>query len=271
MYIRKLKPSSSFGGLWIVVIIMIFFFLMMAMLSIKIAIIMLYFVFIAFSIFGFYSYSRTHNLYYLFSGIFTLIYSGFLAFVPHIGVFGEQKLIALSCLFISVAFGIAGMSQVVMGNSRWRGRDLFELIAVNIEESPHNGFTSRPHPVGRTEYKREEIMAFVNYLQSKLLGLSVIDDKKIYLVPVKYGQEYTMLLKSGYRLLECSWISFNHDGQISVHISKADYLDYRDPLSFNQLCESMGELFIEFMELFLKGEEVRIIDKLNEAKTGILN
>ena len=232
---------------------------------------MLYFVFIAFAVFGFYSYARTLNLYYLFSGMFTLIYSGFLAFVPHIGVFGEQKLIAFTSLFISVAFGIAGMSQVILGNNRWRGRDLFELIASNIEESTQNGFTSRPHPVARTEYNRDEIMAFVKYMQSKLLGLTVIDDKKIYLVPVKNGHEYSMLLKSGYSLLEGSWISFHVDGQISVHICKADYLDYREPLSFNQLCQSMGDQFIEFLELFEKGEEVRIIDKLNQAKTGIFN
>jgi hypothetical protein len=270
MNIRKLKPSKAYDGLWIVVIILIFFFLMVTMLSIKIATIMVYFVFIAFAIYGFYGFSRTHNIYYLFSGLFTLTYSGFLGFVPTIGVFSENKAIAFTCLFIAVGFGIAAFSQVIMRNHKWRGRDLFELIARNVDTEA-NGFTSRPHPVGNIECTRYELISFVKYLQSKLVGLVLIDDKKIYLVPVKSGHEYSMIFKSGYRLLEGSWISFQDDGQISVQISKADYLDYMEPLSFNQLCKSMGEQYIEFFTQYKNGEEIRIIDKLNSANTGIFS
>jgi len=267
MYIKKLKPSRSFGGLWIPVVTLVFFFTIVALLSIKVAIAVLLLVFILFAQFGFYAYYRTRNITYFFSGMFTLIYSGFLAFVPHIGVFSENKVIAFTCFFISLAFGLGGMYQVIIGNYRWRGRDLFELIAINVDTEA-NGFTSRPHPAGKTDLSRSEILSFVNYLQSKLLGLVIIDDKKIYLVPVKNGYEYSMILKSGYRLLEGSWISFQDDGKISIHISKADYLDYREPLSFNMLCESMGEQFIEFLTMFKNGEEVRIIDKLNSSRTG---
>jgi len=40
-------------------------------------------------------------------------------------------------------------------------------------------------------------------------------------------------------------------------------------LSFDQLCESMGELFMEFIELFLKNEDPRIINRLNSLSVSV--
>ena len=60
-----------------------------------------------------------------------------------------------------------------------------------------------------------------------------------------------------------SYIAFDFNGDIFVNVGKNDYLKYKDQLTFDQLCESLGQLFIEFLELFKKGEGVRIIDRMN--------
>jgi hypothetical protein len=42
-----------------------------------------------------------------------------------------------------------------------------------------------------------------------------------------------------------------------------------DQLSFDRLCDSMGELFKEFFTLFLSNDGVRIIDRLDSLKVSI--
>ena len=65
-----------------------------------------------------------------------------------------------------------------------------------------------------------------------------------------------------------SWVAFDYGGTVSAHISKEDYLDFKENLAFDPLCEKLGQQFVEFFEYFRKGEEVRIIDKVNEIKVG---
>lgn len=270
MYIRKLKQSGGIGGYWIPLVTVIFFILFVTFLSVKVGIILVLLVFVMMSQYSFYAYYRTRNLTYLLSALFTSIYSGFLLFVPKAGVLSENKTIAFTCMFIAFAIGIAAFSQVLSGRFKWRGRDLFELIAQNVSTA-NNGFTSRPHPTGTLNYSKDEIEAFVNFMQSNLVGLAVRDGQKTFLVPVKRGYEPYMLFKPGNRLLESSWMAFQDDGQVSVHISKSDYLDFKEPLSFDELCVSYGALVEEFLEYFQRGEEIRIIDKLKSINTGVFN
>ena len=63
-----------------------------------------------------------------------------------------------------------------------------------------------------------------------------------------------------------SYVSFNLDGKVTLNIGKIDYLKYKEQLTFDQLCESLGTLFIDFLELFKKGEGTRIIDRMNNLK-----
>jgi hypothetical protein len=54
-------------------------------------------------------------------------------------------------------------------------------------------------------------------------------------------------------------------------MSKKDYLDFKEELSFDQLCDNLGKLFISFMEYYKKGETQRILDRLNELKLGLMS
>jgi len=82
------------------------------------------------------------------------------------------------------------------------------------------------------------------------------------------GQEFKILYKSNIDSVDNTRVTIDFDGNVSVHISKRDYLDYRDDLSFHHLNESLGNLVIEFYEQYVKREEVRIIDKINSIKVG---
>ena len=92
--------------------------------------------------------------------------------------------------------------------------------------------------------------------------------ERILLVPVKMGDEFSHLFSSNINYWNKTWIAFDFDGNISSHISKKDYLDYKKNLDFDGLCESLGKLFVEFFQYMQKDEEIRIIDKLNEVKVG---
>ena len=63
-----------------------------------------------------------------------------------------------------------------------------------------------------------------------------------------------------------TYIIFDDKGNVSVHIAKQDYLKYHHQLSFDQLCDSLADRFIEFLELYKTGEGSRILDRLNSLK-----
>ena len=56
-----------------------------------------------------------------------------------------------------------------------------------------------------------------------------------------------------------------------MHIAHKDYLDYREQLAFDPLCASLGQVFIDFFELYNKGEGVRAIDRMDDLRIGIFS
>jgi hypothetical protein len=150
---------------------------------------------------------------------------------------------------------------------KWRGREVMELAASDVMEG-ESSYTDRPRPVGTIKGSRSDIIEFAKYVRRNLIFMSEVEGDRVILVPVKMGQEFKLLFKSSIDTVENTRITIDFDGNISVHISKRDYLDYRDDLSFNHLCESLGDLVIDFYEQYYNHEEVRILDKINSIKVG---
>ena len=69
--------------------------------------------------------------------------------------------------------------------------------------------------------------------------------------------------------MEKTWVAISNDGDVSVNISKEDYLDYKADLAFNKLCSSLSDLIIEFIELYIDGRDVRIIDQMDNLKINV--
>jgi hypothetical protein len=86
-------------------------------------------------------------------------------------------------------------------------------------------------------------------------------------VPVNNKSALQLFYQPGFNFIEKTWVSFDEEGQVSVHISRETYLSFRENLALDQLCNNLGNLFIDFLEDYRKGEGVRIIDKMKSVKT----
>jgi len=146
---------------------------------------------------------------------------------------------------------------------KWRKREILELAAYPVNDVA-NGFTYRPQPVGKAEYDKAEIEKFAKFILKNLIAVPYVEDNRIVFVVTDEKISHLLKLRNDYS--EDTYVSFSYDGNISVHIAKQDYLKYKDELSFDKLCTSLGNLFREFLELYMKGEDVRIIDKMNELR-----
>jgi len=135
---------------------------------------------------------------------------------------------------------------------------ILELAAQPIDEN-RNGFTARPFPVGEANYSKTELSEFAKFLKKHVIALPYVDKTGIKLVL----NEQSRFWFGKPNLQKDTYISFDFDGSIVVNIAKKEYQKYQDELSFDQLCEALGKLFIEFLELFKQGKSKRIIDRMN--------
>ena len=58
-------------------------------------------------------------------------------------------------------------------------------------------------------------------------------------------------------------ISVFNTTNTSTRNAKKDYQKYKEEFTFDRLCASLGNVFMEFLELYQKGRGREIIDKLN--------
>jgi hypothetical protein len=228
------------------------------------------FYFVMLLVFGSYSivslifFIRTLNISYLAAAIFQVLIAMYMATLPFgiIG-FGDKR--------VSMFFYLSGLSVAVWllylainKKARWKGREVFELAASNVGPSNY-GYTERPMPAGKVECTRTELLGLADYLKRNLVALAYWDNSTVYFVPVRMGQEYGVVLGMSPHYFQKTWVSFDKEGNITVKISKKDYYHYLEELDFDQLCKNMGELFIEFFEDYKKGDELRILNKLDSV------
>ncbi len=138
-------------------------------------------------------------------------------------------------------------------------RKLFDLAASSIEETK-DGFTARPFSLGKVEFTREEIFGFARFLKTKNIVTYFGNDKSIKLI---FSMGISPL--SNPELQKVSYILFDSDNILSVHISQKDYHQYKEQLTFDQLCCSLGNVFKRFLEYYKQNNETRILDELSSV------
>jgi hypothetical protein len=138
-------------------------------------------------------------------------------------------------------------------------RRILERAARPVDDAK-NGFTRRPYPSGKAVYSKGEIFGFAEFLKSSLIAIPFVDSNGITMAfPEDWlGRLYDM--HGSY--LDDTRVIFQFNGQVSAHITEKDYKKYQEELTFDQLCSSLGNMFIEFMELFKNGEGDRILEKI---------
>lgn len=272
---RKLKPDRGIQGLIpaIVSLLIFLFILIIKGASPAFHVLGVIFIFHALA-FGFWSFYKTNNYYYLITvfymlacGIFLLL----LNFPEDIGSLKSKSNPELKIAMLFFYFFAFWMAYVTHKKKlKYRGREIMELAAWDVEEGPES-YTERPRPAGVVEYSKYDVIDFGNYLKKILVCHPLIEENRIVMVPIKMGDEFELLYKPNYDYLSKTWIAFDFEGQVSVHISKKDYLDYKDDLAFDHLCESLGQLFITFADFYMKGDKVRITDRLDSVKIGLFS
>lgn len=140
-----------------------------------------------------------------------------------------------------------------------RYRRILELAARPVDDA-QNGFTQRPYPSGKAVYSKGEIFGFAEFLKSRLIAIPFVESNGITLAfPEDWlGRLYDM--HGSY--LDDTRVIFQFNGQVSAHITEKDYKKYQEELTFDQLCSSLGNMFIEFMELFKNGEGECILEEI---------
>ena len=118
---------------------------------------------------------------------------------------------------------------------------------------------------------KTEIARFTDFVTRELVSIVFIEEDSLFFVPVIGFSEYAYMLGLKKDYIEETWVSLDAEGKLSVHISEKDYLRYKIDLDFDRLCESLGEVFSEFIQLSNQGQEERIIEKMNALRLPIFS
>jgi hypothetical protein len=144
-----------------------------------------------------------------------------------------------------------------------RYRKILELAAYPVIETD-NGFTERPFPMGEVQYTKSQLFGFAEYLKEQRIAFPYFEEERITMVL----NDYTRFLFRGPLSERDTFISFYISGSVTVNIAKREYKKFRDELSFDQLCQSLGDLFKGLLDSYKKGEKNKILETLGIPKIG---
>ena len=270
--VRKLKPDRSITGALIPLSMLPIFGLAALIFGIYIGMLTITVMVGLWALYYLYVFLRTWS----FPQLFLCVYAAFLCYMFAVAAENvkvnrfEQLEFGLAYFTGLAFFGMVLIYLFVTRRVKWRGREIFELAGEAVEETG-DGYTSRPRPVGKIAYSPEQMRGFARFCARYLIALPYTTSKNITLVPVKMGEEYGRLLGLSGDYRDATWVNFDVDGEVSVHIAHKDYLDYREQLAFDPLCASLGQVLIDFFELYNKGEGVRAIDRMDDLRIGIFS
>ena len=158
-------------------------------------------------------------------------------------------------LFLILAWPVLYGHEKLEANTR----RLFKLASLWITESS-DGFTDRPYSAGKLNATSQEIAGLIRFLSGKSIGRAYHQGESIFLA---FSLGKSPLKVNDPR--EISYVMFDKEGNMSVHISEFDYRQYKKRLTFDQLCNSLGEVFKRFLKYYKDGNDARIISELKSV------
>jgi hypothetical protein len=168
----------------------------------------------------------------------------------------------LICAALTMFFLICSWVLILSRKLKWRHREVLELAAMPVNDDT-DGYTSRPSPTGKAQFSEIELSGFTRFLLYHLIAIPHIEEKRV-VFSLNLSFRHRLGILEDYT--NHSYVAFDSDGNVSTFVSKSDYLKYQNRLAFDQLNKSLGNLFIEFLELFKGGEGIRILDRMNALK-----
>lgn len=264
-YMRKLKPDRSFSGLLLILGLLGISAIVGALFGLASALKVLGGLILLYAVYSLNVWIRTMNIGYLVATLYQTALGVFTMTMPSNLEAGLRspfnRIFLVIYILLLPVLGYYAFTKKI----KWRGREILELVATPVEEVG-NGYTPRPLPAGKLEYTRNELLAFAEFVRRNLIAITFNEGQRVVMVVVKMGEEFRYMLGLHNHIQDETWVSFDIEGEVSVNISHCDYLEFREALSFDQLCESLGQLFIEFFELFQRGEGVRVIDRMDALR-----
>ena len=201
------------------------------------------------------SWFKTRDFYSLNFMLFCML--GILIF----GGFLENKLLKLIFAFMMLIVLIFHFYLLSKGRNQWRSRKILDLAAKPIEDTA-DGFTGRPYPAGETKFSKKQIKDFANFMKKNTIAFPYFEKDKVSFVLLDFDYRIYWPFKTNYSKM--SYVSFDNSGKVFVNIAKTDYQKYKDELTFDQLCDSMGNLFKTFLRLYQQNKEKEILDRIAE-------
>ena len=261
---HKLKPASFILALVPPLTILLIFFVAWKSLGVEAAYTFLGFVFLAFAGISFLNYALIKNPGYLLVALFQI--SAVFAFAGK-----HSSMFFISEELTSIAAGIVMLCLVGVAyvwftkRLKWRLRELLEIAAAPIDDTT-NGFTPRPRPIGRADYSNVELKEFGAFGLKNHIAIPQYESDRVVFVAADWTRGFLWLYKLRRDYSAATWVAFDYDGNMTVNIARRDYLKYKDSLSFDQLCQSLGYQFIGYLELFRRGEGSQIIHIMNAVR-----
>lgn len=134
-------------------------------------------------------------------------------------------------------------------------------LASNMINDTSGGFTSRPYSGGKISLSESDLKGFIIFMEGKYVVKSFVKED-VYFLGFSMGESPLVVDDP----LEISHVRIDGDRNLSVSISSFDYSRYRKTLNFDQLCQSMSGVFLQFIEYYKEGREDRIMNELKAAK-----
>ena len=215
-----------------------------------------------FIVLGIIQWFRYRNWIYPVLGFLMGITTGQVSFIfPHYDDAGFFHLTYFICFILIILFILINWNSFY-GHERFEinSRRLFRLSSERIFKTD-DGYTGRPYSGGRVECTRDELLGFVRFLHGNYIARPFYYESYVCL---SFSMNTSLIVINEGK--EVSYVIFGFDRSVTVKVSDRDYRDYRERLSFDQLCSSMANVFVRFLDYYQKGLESRIVSELKSAR-----
>lgn len=265
MFERKTKDQNILKGIWIPLVAILTFIVVFSIGGLRPAFYALGGIYLFLSIFPFLTFWRTRNSGFLAVTMFMVFTSMVCLSAPP--AIEDKSNIGMIPLLIVGMYALLMVSAYLTFNRKlkWRGQEIFELAAMPVEDTG-DSFTARPRPAGQVPISKTEMIRFVDFLVTKLIAFAFTEENRVVFVLTLPGNDLPYLLGIKMDYIEDTWVAIDYEGNISVNITQEDYLLFKQDLDFDQLCQSLGDVFAEFLEYSKSGQETRIIDMMDALR-----
>lgn len=199
---------------------------------------------------------QTRNFLYSVLSLFYL-FMFLIFFPPYINLSVRPFFAGAAAVFLVGMIGVFVSKKI-----NWRYREILELAARPVEGT-EDGFTPRPFPSGSADYTRKDVLELADFLKRYVIAYPFIEKDRVVFVIPRVMWTFMLGVKRNYD--KETYVAFYDSGHISVRMAKSDYQIYKQELTFDQLCASLGNIFKEFIRLYRNGEKNKILEWLNSV------